>query len=145
MLHAVLLAATIVAAAPAAAERSSPELVVGGVSLPMLSRRPERDGVYVVRASAPLEAEYRARLLPGVPWALPIAAVRRSNEAVVLEFDSSRLPPFLPKRLEFRKLAAPGLYAVGEGQLMMEPEHAAALDLVVNECRSAKRPEFSFE
>jgi hypothetical protein len=86
---------------------------------------------------------------PGEDWRLPIVAMTRNEQGVTLQLDVSKVPEvFRPgPALRYKASSRPGLYEDGDERpaLMMTPEEAAKLDVVVRLCRKAKMDEFEFD
>ena len=82
-------------------------------------------------------------------WRLPIAAMTRDEQGVTLQLDVSKVPEVFRPAPESRYKATSrlGLYEDGDERpaLMMTPEEAAKLDVVVRLCRRAQMDEFEFD
>ena len=86
------------------------------------------------------------RLLGGEDWRLPIVAMTRDEHGVTLQLDVSKVPEVfgLAPVLRYHATSRLGLYEDGDERpaLMMTPEEAAKLDVVVRLCRKQQMDEF---
>lgn len=78
-------------------------------------------------------------------WRLPIVAMTRDEQGFTLQLDVSEVPPPFrgDPQQRYDATSRPGLY--DNGSLMMTPEEAAKLDIVVRLCRKAQQAEFEFD